>query len=95
MESSSIPSQVHLTTTPLNSPAPCLRRSVAELVADAESFFSSMGSRRHGMVTGAPCLETYPLPAGCEDRCNALTSVRNDQLAGQGQGRDGVLVYQR
>lgn len=65
MESSSIPSQIHPTTTSLNSPAPCLRRSVAELVADTESFFSSMGSRRHGMVTGAPCLETYPLPAGC------------------------------
>lgn len=30
----------------LYSPAPCLRRSVAELVVDATSFFSSMGSRR-------------------------------------------------
>jgi len=33
---------------PLYSPAPCLRRSVAELVVDAASFFSSMGSRRDG-----------------------------------------------
>lgn len=31
---------------------------MAELVADTVSFFSSMGSRRHGMVTAAPCLET-------------------------------------
>lgn len=38
---------------------------MAELVADALSFFSSMGSRRHGMVTAAPCLETYPVPTGC------------------------------
>lgn len=48
---------------------------MAELVADTESFFSSMGSRRQGMVTRAPCLETYPLlPAGCGDRRNALRS---------------------
>lgn len=38
---------------------------MAELVADVLSFFSSMGSRRHGTVTAAPCLEIHPIPAGC------------------------------
>lgn len=47
---------------------------MAELVADAASFFSSMGSRRHGMVTAAPCLETYPVPTGCGGGCNPFWS---------------------
>ena len=45
---------------------------MAELVADAVSFFSSMGSRRHGMVTAAPCLETHP--ADCWGRCTPFWS---------------------
>lgn len=93
MGSATTPSHVHPTTAPLNSPAPCLRRSVAELVADAESFFSSMGSRRHGMVTGAPCLETYPLPTGCGDRCNTFCSwplPRSGMTSLQGRAK-GVM----
>lgn len=45
-----------------------------ELVADVVSFFSSMGSRRHGIVTAAPCLETYPILIGCGGRCNPFWS---------------------
>lgn len=52
--SATAPGCIRLTAASLYSPAPCLRRSVAELVADAASFFSSMGSRRDGTLLLLP-----------------------------------------
>lgn len=52
--SATSPGRVRLAAASLYSPAPCLRRSVAELLADAASFFSSMGSRRDGTLLLLP-----------------------------------------
>lgn len=49
-------------SSPLYSPAPCLRRSVAELLADAVSFFSSMGSRRDRVLLLLPAWKPAPSP---------------------------------
>lgn len=79
---------------------------MAELAVDAASFVSSVGSERQHREDGALLLfcSPSPFPALQARRHKAApltphlspvpTSVGDDELAGQRQRRDGVLVHQ-